>query len=263
MSTFTLTILGARGSMAVSGQERAQFGGATSCYMVQAGEQTVFLDGGSGLIDAPSEFASTPAILLSHLHLDHILGLGMYARLSKKGRRTDLYVPAEEGEDASSALDRVYSPPYWPLRLGEYAGDVRIFPFSSSMRIGDVLVETMPGAHPGGCLAIKLTFEGKSLVYATDQEPDGETLGRLADLAKDADLLMFDGQFTDAEAEMKKGFGHSAPSEAIALMERCGAKLLLLIHHDPLRTDAQILAAEQAIGLENVRFARAGETIRI
>ena len=263
MSSFTLTILGARGSMAVSGQERAQFGGATSCYMVRAGKQTVFLDGGSGLIDAPAEFETVPAILLSHLHLDHILGLGMYARLAKKGLRTDLYVPAAEGEDASAVLDRVYSPPYWPLRLKEYAGDVRIFPFVTPLQIGDVLVETMPGSHPGGCLVMKLTFEGKTLVYATDQEPDEEALDRLAEFAKDADLLMFDGQFTEEEAKAKKGFGHSAPSIAIGLMKRCGAKRLLLIHHDPLRTDAELETAEKMTGLENVRFARAGETVRI
>ena len=263
MSGFQLTVLGTRGSIPVTGRDKMRFGGATSCYMVQAGDQTIFLDGGSGLVDAPLDFDVPPAILLSHLHMDHLLGLGMYARLSRKGSRTDLYVPAADGEDVSTALDRLYSPPYWPLRLWEYAGDVRIRPLVSPLQIGGVLVEAIPGDHPGGSLVLKLSFEGKTLVYATDQEPSEETAARLEAFAKDADLLMFDGQFTEAEAEQKKGFGHSAPSVSISLMRRCGAKQLLLIHHDPARTDAELEAAEQAVALPNVRFARAGETIRI
>ncbi len=260
MSGFQLTVLGTRGSIPVTGRDKMRFGGATSCYMVQAGEQTIFLDGGSGLVDAPLDFDVPPAILLSHLHLDHVLGLGMYRRLSQKDCRTDLYVPAGAGENA---LDSLYAPPFWPLKLTGYAGDVRIHPLGASLQIGDVLVETVPGNHPGGCLVMKLSFEGKTLVYATDQEPSDASFGALAAFAKDADLLMFDGQFTEEEAAVRKGFGHSSPAKGIELMDACGAKQLLLIHHDPARTDAQLEEMERKTGRGNVRFARAGETVRI
>lgn len=260
MSGFQLTVLGTRGSIPVTGRDKMRFGGATSCYMVQAGEQTVFLDGGSGLVDAPLDFDVPPAILLSHLHLDHVLGLGMYRRLSQKGCRTDLYVPDSAGENA---LDSLYAPPFWPLKLTGYAGDVRIHTMPASLRIGNVQVAAIPGDHPGGCLVMKLSFEGKTLVYATDQEPSETSFGTLAAFAKDADLLMFDGQFTEEEAEVRKGFGHSSPSKGIELMDACGAKQLLLIHHDPARTDAALEEMERRTGRSNVRFARAGETIRI
>ncbi len=260
MSGFQLTVLGTRGSIPVTGRDKMRFGGATSCYMVQAGEQTIFLDGGSGLVDAPLDFDVPPAILLSHLHLDHVLGLGMYRRLSQKDCRTDLYVPAGAGENA---LDSLYAPPFWPLKLTGYAGDVRIHTMPASLRIGDVRVDTIPGDHPGGCLVMKLSFEGKTLVYATDQEPSETSFGTLAAFAKDADLLMFDGQFTEEEAEVRKGFGHSSPSKGIELMDACGAKQLLLIHHDPARTDAALEEMERRTGRSNVRFARAGETVRI
>ncbi len=260
MSGFQLTVLGTRGSIPVTGRDKMRFGGATSCYMVQAGEQTIFLDGGSGLVDAPLDFDVPPAILLSHLHLDHVLGLGMYRRLSQKGCRTDLYVPAGADENA---LDSLYAPPFWPLKLTGYAGDVRIHTMPASLRIGDVRVAAIPGDHPGGCLVMKLSFEGKTLVYATDQEPSETSFGTLAAFAKDADLLMFDGQFTEEEADVRKGFGHSSPSKGIELMDACGAKQLLLIHHDPARTDAALEEMERRTGRSNVRFARAGETVRI
>ena len=263
MSLFQLTVLGTRGSIPVNGSDKMRFGGATSCYMVQAGEQTVFLDGGSGLIDAPLDFGVPPAILLSHLHLDHVMGLGMYRRLSMKGCRTDLYVPAMGNGAAQNILDGLYSPPYWPLKLADYAGDVRIRPLEAPLQIGGVRVEAVPGDHPGGCLVLKLDFEGKTLVYATDQEPSAFTFARLAEFAAGADLLLFDGQFTEEEAAVRRGFGHSAPSRGIELMEACGAKQLLLIHHAPERTDAQLEEMERKADRSNVRFARAGETVRI
>jgi ribonuclease BN (tRNA processing enzyme) len=91
-----LTVLGATGSMAVSRKGRESYGGATSCYMVQAGEDCVFLDAGSGLLAAPSKFPKPPLILISHLHLDHMLGLGMYSRLLLKGEKTRLCMPTSD-----------------------------------------------------------------------------------------------------------------------------------------------------------------------
>ena len=74
----SVTVLGTRGSVTVSGRDREIFGGNTSCYMIRAGGETVFLDAGSGLISAPVELPRPPPILLRHLHIDHVLGLGMY-----------------------------------------------------------------------------------------------------------------------------------------------------------------------------------------
>ena len=141
-----LKVLGTRGSMATNREDQAIFGTATSCYMVRAGEETVFLDAGNGLLAAPVDFPRPPHILLSHLHLDHLLGLGMYPRLAKKGLETTIHVPAPRGKDPAKILERVYSPPFWPVSLASYAGDVRILPLSFPFQIGEVTVEGIPGA---------------------------------------------------------------------------------------------------------------------
>ena len=153
-----VTVLGARGSVPACGRQFTGFGGSTSCYMVQAGEQTVFLDAGSGLVSAPADFSVPPVILLSHLHLDHILGLGMYPRLSQKGKRTDIYVPAAPGEDPQALLNGVYEPPYWPLTLKNYAGDVHISPLQAHLEAGGIAIDTLEGYHPGGCKVFRLLF---------------------------------------------------------------------------------------------------------
>ena len=114
-SGLTLKVLGTRGSMAVHGSRYSVFGGATSCYLVRAGEDTVILDAGSGLLNAPVDTPRPPVILISHLHLDHLLGLGMYPRLSKKGAETEIYVPAADSREASHRYDDAH------LRAGNIA----------------------------------------------------------------------------------------------------------------------------------------------
>ena len=256
-----LTVLGTRGSMAVSEKGRQIFGGATSCYMVQAGDDCVFLDAGSGLVAAPSVLPKPPLILLSHLHLDHILGLGMYPRLLAKGEKTLICVPAESDAEAKALINHVYSPPYWPVELEQYRGDVYISRACFPMRHGVFHIDSMPGSHPSGCLVLRLRCGEKTLVYATDFEPADDRLPALAAFARDCDLLLYDAQYSEEQYLLSRGFGHSTAEQGLALMERCGAKRLLLIHHNPGSTDEELLAREKRIGRRNVRYAREGEVI--
>ncbi len=258
---FRLTVYGARGSMALSGDDYRLFGGRTSCYLVQAGSASIFLDAGSGLLSAPADFPEPPLILLSHLHLDHLLGLGMYPRLSRKGQKTGIFVPARDPEDAERTLSGLYSPPYWPLSLTEYAGDVRIHPLRFPLQAREAIIEGTEGNHPGGCAAMRIRFRGKTLVYLTDYEYTPGSFPRLCAFSEGADLILCDGQYTREQYITRRGFGHSPEEAGIALLEKSQAKRLLLIHHDPHSTDSELLAREQRIGRENIRFAREGDVI--
>ena len=260
-SGLRLKVLGSRGSVPVTDGKMRRFGGGTSCYMVSAGDQTIFLDAGTGLAGAPVYADRTPVILVSHLHLDHLLGLGMYPGLAKKGCAAKLFLPARSDEDALRLLNGLYGPPYWPLSLTEYAGELAVHALPERLEIGPVTVTCMQGHHPGGCAVMRLDAGRKSLVYATDCEPKAEDLPRLAAFCRDADLLMFDGQFTPKEAECRTGYGHSTAETGLELLRLSGAKRLLVIHHDPQADDAALEARERAIGRDDVRFARAGEEI--
>ena len=256
-----LKVLGTRGSMTVTRKDQQIFGGNTSCYMIQAGGKTVFFDAGSGLLNAPVEFPRPPHILLSHLHLDHVLGLGMYPRLSLKGRETMIHVPVGFGKDPARLLRGIFSPPYWPVSLDSYSGTVRILPLTFPLKIGDILVEGVPGNHPGGNFIFKLSWQGRSIVYASDYEFDPLSFLRLVRMADGADLVLLDGQYTVTELAQRIGFGHSVPELGLELMERCRVARLWLVHHDPLRTDEQLLAWEAEIARKDVHFAREGEEI--
>ena len=260
---FCLKVLGARGSMPISGREYSVFGGSTSCYLVEVGRERIFLDAGTGLVHGPDDQPEPPTILLSHLHLDHVLGLGVYPRLLRKGCVTRLLVPAEGNTDPQDALNAVFSPPCWPLRLGEYAGQLQIEKQAFPARIGEVRVDGIAGNHPGGCTAFRLDYGGRSLAYVTDHEPEPVADQALIRLAKGVDLLLCDAQYTLEQYANRRGFGHSATEHALEMMHRSGAKRMLLIHHDPSSTDEVLLEREKRLGRSDVRYAREGETIEL
>ena len=66
---FELTVLGTRGSMPVAGSQYIEFGGATSCYLVRAGDENIFLDAGTGMAHAPAVFPKPPTILITHMYM--------------------------------------------------------------------------------------------------------------------------------------------------------------------------------------------------
>ena len=260
---FSLTVLGTRGSMAVSGRDYSEFGMATSCYLVKAGDESIFLDAGSGLVNAPSDLTGTPVILLSHLHIDHIMGLGMYTRLSRRGADTRICVPVRYDGGTGRAIDSLFSPPLWPLKLADYNGNLKYDPLSFPMHIGEVTVDGMEGNHPGGCLVMKLCYRGKTIVYVTDYEYEEESFAALTVFARGTDLLLYDGQFTVEESKVKKGYGHSTAEQGVILMEQSGAKRMLIIHHAPDCGDTAIKEREARINSANVRYAREGDVIRL
>ena len=226
-ATMRLTVLGTRGSIAVSGPGYREFGGASSCYLVEVGDERIILDAGTGLTQAPDSPAVPTTILLSHLHVDHIAGLGVYARLSQPGVATAIYVPARSDEEANCALARLYAPPLWPVRLDDYAGDLSICALPGRLQLGDVLVEAIEGNHPGGCKVIRVSYGDKSLVYATDYEYEPVSFARLVEFAREADLVLFDGQYQKDELSAHRGFGHATPEIALRLLSESYARRLL------------------------------------
>ena len=82
--TIRLKLLGVRGTVPVHGEQFRQFGGATSCAFLQAGDEAFILDAGTGLLTQPvgSFFPDRHhfTMLLSHANVDHLMGLPMFNR---------------------------------------------------------------------------------------------------------------------------------------------------------------------------------------
>jgi ribonuclease BN (tRNA processing enzyme) len=149
------------------------------------------------------------------------------------------------------------------MRLSQLEGKPEILPMPDCFSVGEVQVETMEGNHPNRSMILKLSFGKKSLVYATDYEHKEPSFSRLIQFAKNADLLMYDAQFTEAQYPSRRGFGHSTAKKGMELMRRSKAKRLLLIHHAPGSTDALLSRREKKIQNDNVSYAREGQVILI
>ena len=121
----------------------------------------------------------------------------------------------------------------------------------------------MEGAHPGGVSLLRLTGGGKRVVFATDCTVNGPGAGPLAEFAQGCDLLLCDGQYSDAEWPERSAFGHSTWTAAARLGRACGAARTRVIHHDPGHTDRLLddAAGELRAIHPDCAFARAGEEI--
>lgn len=262
----SVTILGTRGSVPVSTEAFLRYGGATTCVLVRLAGQTVVLDAGTGLMDLPpllEEGECRIPLLLTHPHADHLLGLPMCPLLFRPDFQMDIYAARRGGLDAEAQVRALMSPPLWPVGPERLAASVNFHDLPSHLELDAVTVDTMEGVHPGGVSLLRLTGDGRRVVFVTDCTLTDGLLPALTEFARDCDLLLCDGQYSDAEWPARTDFGHSTWTAAARLGRDCGAKRVRVIHHDPAHTDDFLDGA-----LEELRrihtdcaFARAGEEV--
>lgn len=256
-----VTILGARGSIPTNGNLMTQFGGATSCIMVEAGEALIFIDAGTGITTVPETDKKSVSVLLTHPHIDHLLGFPFFPYARTKGMHIDVYAETKDGRDTRAQIDSFISPPLWPCTIDSYPADIVCKQFVSPCEIDGVEVTSMASCHPGGSTIFRLRHDGVSFVYATDYENTAEKDAELIRLCRDTDLLLYDGQYTATEFAEKKGYGHSTCAHGIYIMEQCGAKMMRILHHDPHHSDDDLIRMENEVKSDRVSFARQGEII--
>lgn len=270
---------GTRGSAPVTRPDRSVFGGDTTCLLVtgESGEQVV-LDCGSGLASLAPRLrtAAELTILLTHFHLDHLVGLMAFPPLYDPASRLLVAAPPAGGVGAGEALRGLFRAPYWPVELERGGARLRFadLPAASGgepMAVGGLEIRWTPLPHPGGCTAYRLdeATTGGSLVLATDAEWDGApedqrvAFLRLCREPTPCGLLVCDGQYDDAVAGKRRGWGHSSVSSAVALAREAGCERLFLTHHDPGDDDATLAAREAAVqeALPGAALARQGQEL--
>lgn len=259
-------LLGVRGTVPVHGPEFAQFGGATSCVLVHAGGETIILDAGTGLSGrAWQDFFPNRrfSVLITHAHVDHLMGFPIFPPLFDGGCQCDVYLKTREGCSGRAQVEALMAPPLWPIRTNALKAENRFHDVKDAFSIGPVAVETMDSLHPGGSTIYKLSYEGASVVYATDYEPQSDDPEDFCSFAQGCSLLLLDAQYTAEEYSCTRGFGHSTIGRSVAIGAACGAQQTLLVHHDPKRTDEQLLELERSIQAQNprIRFGRGGEEV--
>ncbi|MBO4908158.1 MAG: MBL fold metallo-hydrolase [Lachnospiraceae bacterium] len=256
-----VTILGARGSIPTEGPEMLEFGGGTSCVLVENEDSAIFLDAGTGIINSPDIGDKAISILMTHPHLDHVLGLPFFPYIFEKGRDIGFYAGKNGLLTTYEQLGTVFSNPLWPCRIEDYPSGITFHDAEFPLQIGEFTITGIPSVHPGGGIVYRLEDNGKSIIYATDYEYMEDKIGDLIEFAKDCDLLLFDAQYTDEEFEMRRGYGHSTVAQGLEVMKKSGTKNIRFVHHDPRHTDEFLRKMEAPVKSEYVAFARKDEVI--
>ena len=241
---------GTRGSVPSPGPETIRYGGNTSCVQVTLSDGTMLaLDAGTGIRGLGLALAEEPArlhILLTHLHLDHIQGLVFFAPAFRPQTEIVIWGPASPEASLRDRIARYISAPLSPVEVRELPCDVsfRHCP-ESEWEIGPARISAASVTHRGPTLGYSISDGDVKLSYIPDHEPAlGGELDDLEedwisgfDLARDASLLIHDGQYSDAEYPEHVGWGHSSISHALSFARRARAERTLLFHHDPLHSD--------------------------
>jgi len=222
-------IFGCRGSLATPAPSR--YGGNTPCVSVDAG-RAIVLDAGTG-ISKLGGFTQVD-LLLTHLHLDHIEGLGFFEPLHDPACTITIWGPPGTAKGVETWL----SPPYYPLRLADLAAAIEIREVrDESFRIGDLDVACAVVPHPSTTLGYRLG----GLAYIPDDEARVDS-GPAIELARGADVLLHDAQYTDRECDQRAGWGHSSVSDFAAVVQAAAPGRAVMFHHDPRHDDATIEA---------------------
>jgi phosphoribosyl 1,2-cyclic phosphodiesterase len=234
------------------GPEKNFYGGNTSCVQVEHKNTLIVLDGGSGIQRLGTHInrdITEVHIMLSHLHIDHTMGLGFFLPLYNPNITVHLWGPATSEESLLQRLRRYFSPPLFPVRLSELPKHPVIHELDhSSFDIGEINIKTNYICHPGPTLGFRLQYKDAVFAYMPDHEiplgapnfPNEPEWTSGFDIAKGADLLFHDSQYRPAEYASRVGWGHSSIEDTLAFAKLCKVKKLELFHHDPMHTDAQL-----------------------
>ena len=242
---------GTRGSLASPGADTSRYGGNTSCVEVRGAEGTVLvIDAGTGIRTLGRTLTGVRRVdvLLSHLHMDHIQGLGFFAPLHDRDVETHIWGPARDLDDLGARLRRYLSPPLFPVRLRDLPRLVLHALPAGPFDVGEFRVTAEPVCHPGFTVGLRVATRRSTIAYLSDHEPalgvagfplGGEwTSGH--DVAHGADLLLHDAQYSIAEYADHVGWGHSALDHTLAFARLAAVEHLVTFHHDPWHGDDDI-----------------------
>jgi phosphoribosyl 1,2-cyclic phosphodiesterase len=272
-----VTFYGTRGSIPVAEPEFVQFGGNTPCIMMYFDNGRIgLLDAGTGIRKAGRDILANDIgqfdnifIGLSHTHWDHIQGFPFFAPAYDTRRHFTIAISGK-GRNAST-LESIFTTQmqqdFFPVPLTGMGAKLTFWQpdLADFTTPSGISIRTAKHNHPGSAYGYRISEGQKTLVYCTDVEHGENIDPGVVELARDADLLIHDAQYTPEELKKKRGWGHSSWEQAIEVAIGAKVKRLALFHHDPEHDDAFLLNVEKECQrlFHNSFLAREGMTVEL
>jgi len=257
-----LTFLGVRGTSPVTETKFRTFGGETTCVRIEGTKgERIFIDAGTGIRAAGVNKCETGCLLLlTHYHLDHVMGLPHLAAFYDREDRIAIASPRRAGRSVEQVIIRILANPFWPIPLRKFPAQIAFRDLSESsveapLRHGNLLIRWAPLHHPGGSTAYRIDepSTGGSFVFATDvewpesTEKEKKALGDLIARPTSARVLIMDGQFSRKTYPSFRGWGHSSWEDTVETANLGRAGKLFVTHHGPASDDGTLKKIEAAL----------------
>ena len=275
-----LILGGVRGSYPVAQPDFMKYGGETTSMLIEgaAGER-LLIDAGTGVRDLGTRLARDSAtrevlLLMTHYHLDHVVGLPSLGLIYDPQWTVRIAAPAHGEFDVGPTMTRIMDKPFWPLQMSDLRANILFESLAGApYRWGGLEIRWCMLHHPGGCTAYRVDepATGASLVMATDVEwaasslEEQKQLIELCTKPSPASLLLMDAQYEASEYAAHRGWGHSVWTEVLELARLAGIRQVRMIHHDPAKNDSALdrLNAEVTTAAPAAALARAREELLI
>ncbi|MCB2225589.1 MAG: MBL fold metallo-hydrolase [Desulfarculaceae bacterium] len=275
---------GTRGSLPAPGPDTLVYGGNSTCCAIEHQGRHLVIDAGSGIralgmeLMGPGVMGGSQssegldvALLMTHLHFDHIMGFPFFAPAYTPGAKVRLGgwpkgMAGIKGMFKNGRYDGGFPVAFSDLP-SEVFHDEALTPPRFSWQ--GLEIRTTPLNHPQGAIGYRFEAPGGALVFITDNElpVGGPPPAELVEFCRGAAVLIHDAQYLPGEMDICVGRGHSEFRACLALAKAAGADRLILTHHDPGRSDAQIDAmiaeARAEAGSLPVEGAREGQTLEL
>lgn len=247
---------GVRGTLPVPGENSVIYGGNTNCVTLSLAKKHFFIfDAGTGIKRLSShllkqnKFPMSAKIFVSHPHYDHINGIPFFVPLYMKGNEFEFFGAPQGDINVEKIIGDQMDSIYFPITLKEFAAKISFHDLKEeTFNIDEVQIQTILLNHPGKCLGYRVQYDNKVFCYITDHELYLEDapyynqfdVDRLVKFIDQADVLIIDSTYNDAEYISKIGWGHSPVSRVVDVADKAKVKLLCLFHHDPDQLDKDI-----------------------
>jgi phosphoribosyl 1,2-cyclic phosphodiesterase len=276
-----LKFYGTRGSIPVCDAGFQEFGGDTTCLQITFTDtnRIAIIDAGTGVRNLGKDLRvighkqDRIIIAFTHFHWDHIQGFPFFAPAYDPGQKLTL-LTLGRGQTITN-LREIFEvqmqSQYFPVQLDHMGANFEFLQIADASKqftaVNNVatVVTALRHNHPGGAYTFRIERSGKVLVVCTDVEHEEQIDPQLVELARGADLLVHDAQFTAEELKSRRGWGHSSFDQAMQFAEMAGAKRLALTHHDPEHDDEFLQRIEKLCQerFPNALLARQGMEIAI
>jgi anti-anti-sigma factor len=238
-------------------------GSNTTCVTIELDGELIIFDAGSGirelgdfLMDENNPHAKQLGfsrgrghayMFFTHTHWDHIQGFPFFKPLLIRGNVFDIHYIHDYVPDV---LARQMISEVFPLQFDHLAATLNFHPIKegAKVEVAGAAISNIELKHPGRAFAYRVEANNNIAILATDgeyQNLDYATTNKYVKFYANADVLIFDAMFSVRDSFVKEDWGHSSALIGADIAGEANVKRLVLFHHDPAATDAEIMRVLQ------------------